>query len=182
VVRLRTASREDREYLAGLAQDPSVAPFLAPVGLILERLEALLREPAADGGEPAADGGEPAADGGPEGMFVIETETGQPVGGLALHLYSRNSRICELSTLMVDPAAQRSGVGSSAVSLACHRVLVEHRFHRIQAETYGDNLRAQRLFERVGFVREGLRRSAYWRRDRWLDSVLYGLLAEELDR
>jgi RimJ/RimL family protein N-acetyltransferase len=174
VVRLRTASREDREYLAGLAQDPSVAPFLAPVGLILERLEALLREPAADGGEPTADGG-------PEGMFVIETETGQPVGGLALHLYSRNSRICELSTLMVDPAAQRSGVGSSAVSLACNRVLVEHRFHRIQAETYGDNLRAQRLFERVGFVREGLRRSAYWRRDRWLDSVLYGLLADELD-
>jgi RimJ/RimL family protein N-acetyltransferase len=173
VVRLRTASRNDLEYLTGLAQEPSVAPFLAPVGLILERLEALLREPAADPGEPPADGG-------PEGMFVVETEMGQPVGGLALHLYSRNSRICELSTLMVDPAAQRSGVGTSAVSLACHRVLVEHRFHRIQAETYGDNLRAQRLFERVGFVREGMRRSAYWRRDRWLDSVLYGLLAEEL--
>ncbi|HEY3587191.1 MAG TPA: GNAT family protein [Myxococcaceae bacterium] len=173
MVRLRTASREDLEYLTGLAQDPSVAPFLAPVGLILERLEVLLSERAADGREPAADPG-------PEGMFVIETETGQPVGGLALHLYSRNSRICELSTLMVDPAAQHAGVGKSAVSLACHRVLVEHGFHRIQAETYGDNLRAQRLFERVGFVPEGRRRSAYWRRDQWLDSVLYGLLAEEL--
>jgi RimJ/RimL family protein N-acetyltransferase len=166
VVQLRTASREHLEYLIGLAQDPSVAPFLAPVRLILERLETLMHEPAAGAG--------------PEGMFVIETETGQPVGGLALHLYSRNSRICELSTLMVDPAAQHSGVGSSAVALACHRVLVEHRFHRIQAETYGDNLRAQRLFERVGFVREGLRRSAYWRQNQWLDSVLYGLLAEEL--
>lgn len=25
-----------------------------------------------------------------------------------------------------------------------------------------------------------LRRAAYWRRDQWLDGVLYGLLAEEL--
>ena len=166
MVRLRRASQEDREYLTELAQDPSVAPYLAPVGLVLERLDALLRGSASDGG--------------PDGMFVIETDAGQPVGGIAVHLFSRNSRICELSTLMVDPAAQRSGVGSTAVSLACHRVLVEHGFHRIQAETYGDNLTAQRLFERVGFVREGLRRSAYWREDRWLDSVLYALLAGEL--
>ena len=165
-VRLRRASQDDRAYLIELAQDPSVARFLAPARLILERLDGLLREPATDGG--------------PDGMFVVETGTGQPLGGLAIHLFSRNSRICELSTLMVDPAAQRSGVGGAALTLACRRVLVEHGFHRMQAETYGDNLTAQRLFERVGFTREGLRRSAYWREDRWLDSVLYGLLAEEL--
>lgn len=166
MVRLRAATREDTGYLSALAQDPQVAPFLAPRGLILERIEALLTGPAADGG--------------PEGVFVIEAEAGRRAGGLALHLVSRNSRICELTTLMVDPAARRSGVGSEAVVLACRRVLVEHGFHRIQVETYGDNLRAQRLFERVGFVREGVRRRAYWRRDQWLDGVLYGLLAEEL--
>ena len=98
-VGLRRASPDDRGYLTELAQDSSVAPFLAPVRLILERLDALLRESASDGG--------------PDGMFVIETDAGQPLGGLAIHLFSRNSRICELSTLMVDPVAQRLLAGRS---------------------------------------------------------------------
>jgi RimJ/RimL family protein N-acetyltransferase len=81
---------------------------------------------------------------------------------------------------MVDPAVRRAGIGGRAVALACRRALLDHGFHRVQAETYGDNLAGQRLFERVGFVREGVRRRAYWRRDEWLDGVLFGILAEEL--
>jgi len=34
--------------------------------------------------------------------------------------------------------------------------------------------------ERVGFVREGVRRKAYWRNEQWVDGVLYGLVAEDL--
>ena len=165
MVRLRTATREDFEYLSELAEDPQVAAFLSPPVIVQRRLETLFAEPASDGG--------------PDGLFVIEA-SGDAVGGLVLQLVSQNSRICELTTLMVDPATQRSGVGSQAVMTACRWVLVEHGFHRIQAETYGDNPGAQRLFERVGFVREGVRRRAYWRRDQWLDGVMYGLLAEEL--
>ena len=45
---------------------------------------------------------------------------------------------------------------------------------------YGDNVAGQRLFEHVGFTREGTRRSAYWHRGQWIEGVLYGLLADEL--
>ena len=55
-----------------------------------------------------------------------------------------------------------------------------HDLHRIQAEVYRDNLPGQALFERVGFVREGTRRRASWRRDQWQDGVLYGMLADEI--
>ena len=60
--------------------------------------------------------------------------------------------------------------------------LADHGLHRIQAEVYGDNFAAQALFERAGFVREGTRRQAYWRRGRWQDGVLFGMIAEELSR
>jgi RimJ/RimL family protein N-acetyltransferase len=33
----------------------------------------------------------------------------------------------------------------------------------------------------VGFVREGVRRRAYWRHGEWVDGVLYGLVREELE-
>ena len=35
--------------------------------------------------------------------------------------------------------------------------------------------------ERSGFTREGVRRKAYLRNDGWVDGVLYGLVAEDLE-
>ena len=42
----------------------------------------------------------------------------------------------------------------------------------LQLEIYGFNERAMRHAERAGFVREGVRRKAYWRNDEWVDGVL----------
>lgn len=165
MIRLRSATRDDLAYLSALAEDPQVEPFLSPQVFVQRRLEKGLTEPGSQRG--------------PDGLFVIEA-SGQAVGGLAIALVSEHSCICELTTLMVDPAARRAGVGGQAVRLACRRVLIEYGFHRIQAEAYGDNPAAQRLFEGVGFVREGIRRRAYRRRNQWLDGVLFGLLAEDL--
>lgn len=167
-IELRPASAADLRYLSALASDRLVEPFLAPGAGTEERLEALLIQT-----EEAGD---------PSGLFVIQFMSGAPVGGLALQLISANSRICELTRLMVDPRSRRSGIAAAAVRIACRRALIECNFHRVQAETYRDNLPGRRLFESVGFVREGVRRRAYWRREQWLDGVLYGLLAEELPR
>ena len=35
--------------------------------------------------------------------------------------------------------------------------------------------------ERVGWVREGVRRRAYWRDEAWVDGVLFGLVDDEFD-
>jgi RimJ/RimL family protein N-acetyltransferase len=165
-VELRAATADDFGFLSELARDPLVEPYLAPGVGEPERLQATLDRAQSEGP--------------PSGLFVIRAAAGEALGGLALVSYSQRSRICELKTLMVSPAVHRSGVASAAVRLACRYALVEHGFHRLQAETYGDNLGGQRLFERLGFAREGIRRSAYWRREEWLDGVMFGILAEEL--
>ena len=163
LVSLRPATEEeDLAFLSALARDPAVEPFLAP-----------------GRGEPEALRELPSTEP-PAGLYLIESPPGRAVGGLALALGNRRSRICELSRVMLNPAARGRGIAVAAVRLAAETALVEHDMHRIQAEVYGDNLAGQRLFERARFTREGTRRRAYWRRERWLDGVLYGLLAEEL--
>ncbi len=164
-LQLRPAADRDLTLLSALASDPSVEPFLAPGAGAEDRLRALVSETGSEGD--------------PSGLFVICPPGGRPVGAVALQVVSQRSRICELTRLMVSPEARRRGIGSAAVRVACRRALVEHAFHRVQAETYGDNLPGQRLFERAGFAREGVRRRAYWRREEWVDGVLYGILAEE---
>ncbi len=161
-VKLRLATSDgDIAFLSALARDPSVEPFLAP-----------------GRGDPAAlrelNGAEP-----PSGLYLIESE-GHNVGGFSVGWVNRRSQICDISRVMVDPDARGAGFARSAVRLASRNALIDHGLHRIQTEVYGDNLPGQRLFERAGFTREGTRRRAYRRRDRWLDGILYGLLADEL--
>jgi RimJ/RimL family protein N-acetyltransferase len=161
-LKLRKAGQRDLPYLSELAFHSSVEPFLAPGAR--DRLPSLVELRADDEGV--------------QGMYVIQLER-EPVGGLALQLVSEHSRICSLSGLMVNPEMRHGGIGSAAVRLACRLAFNEHGLHRVQAEVYGDNVASQRLFESVGFIREGIRRRAYWRREQWLDGVLYGILADE---
>ncbi len=165
-VTLRPACDEDVQFVSALASDPQVEPFLA-FGAADERaVRALLATPG-----PAPESG---------GLIVIQSHDGERLGGLALTLINRRSRICDLSRLMILPGRRRSGLATAAILLACRHALGDHGMHRVQAECYGDNLVAHRLFEQAGFTREGTRRRAYWRRGGWLDGILFGLLAEEL--
>jgi RimJ/RimL family protein N-acetyltransferase len=166
ILTLRQATEADVAYLAALAADPEVEPFLSFAAADEDRLLALL---AAPGVAP-----------GSGGLLVIESADGEPLGGLALTVVNTRSRICDISRVMVAPGSRRSGVALTAIRLACRHALHDHGMHRVQAECYGDNPAAHRLFERAGFTREGTRRRAYWRRGGWLDGVLFGLLAEEL--
>jgi hypothetical protein len=62
------------------------------------------------------------------------------------------------------------------------RLFAPRGLHRLEAEVYGFNEAAQRVFERAGFVEEGVRRRAYDRAGRRQDGVRFGLLAEEFSR
>jgi RimJ/RimL family protein N-acetyltransferase len=90
------------------------------------------------------------------------------------------SRIASLGGLAVHPDFRGSKVADTAAQRFQHHLLEELGFHRLQLEIYGFNERAMRHAERAGFVREGVRRKAYWRNDEWVDGVLYGLVAEDL--
>jgi RimJ/RimL family protein N-acetyltransferase len=165
-ISLEPATEVDITFLSALAADPAVAPFLMVGASDADSLRSLLTRDSPDGM--------------PVGLFVIRLPAGERVGGLALRIINRRSRICELSRLMISTYRRRTGIAAAAVTRACRLALVDFDLHRIQAEVYGDNLPGQALFERVGFVREGTRRRAYWRRGQWQDGILFGMLADEL--
>ena len=49
---------------------------------------------------------------------------------------------------------------------------------RVQLEVIDENVRAQKLYEELGFVEEGRRKRAFRKQGRWMDSVVMGLLME----
>ena len=72
-----------------------------------------------------------------------------------------------------------AGLATEAIT-AIHPVRVlRHAAHRIEAQTNADNGSSIRLLGRLGFAREGTRRSYSWEEDgTFHDGAIYGLLRD----
>jgi RimJ/RimL family protein N-acetyltransferase len=166
-VRIRRAAPEDADFLVDLLTHEEVEPYLAAVGakdhdMVVAEIERSGREPD------------------DFGLFVIEVD-GRPAGTMRFEVGNRRNRIARLGGLAIHPDFRGSGLGDQAARAFQRHLLDELGFHRLELEVYGFNERALRHAERVGFVREGVKRKAYWRHGEWVDGVLYGMLAEDLD-
>jgi RimJ/RimL family protein N-acetyltransferase len=166
-VRIRRAGPADVDFLVALLNHEEVEPYLA-ASRPRDR-EAVLAAVERSDAEPDD-----------SGVFVIEVD-GAPVGTMEFERSNRRSRIARLGGLAVHPEFRGRRVSDEAARLFQRHLLDDLGFHRLELEVYGFNERAMRHAERAGFVREGAKRKAYWRHGEWVDGVLYGLLAEDLD-
>jgi RimJ/RimL family protein N-acetyltransferase len=155
------------EFLVSLYADEDVAASLAAVrasdaAAVLDEIE------------------RSAADPQHYGVFVVEHE-GRPVGTMSFEVANRRSRIAHLGGLALDPSARGRGIADEAARMLQRHLIRELGYHRLQLEVYGFNERALKHAERAGYVREGVRRKAYWRHGHWVDGVLFGLIEEDLE-
>ena len=167
-VSIRRARPEDVDFLVELVTHEDVEPFLAAIGP-KNRDEILDEIARSSGGDPQA-----------FGVFLIEVD-GERAGTMRFERVNARSRIASLGGLAVHPRFRGRKVADTAARLFQRHLIDELGFHRLQLEIYGFNERAMRHSERAGFVREGVRRKAYWRDEGWVDGVLYGFVAEDFD-
>jgi RimJ/RimL family protein N-acetyltransferase len=100
---------------------------------------------------------------------------------MGFEVANRPSRIAHLERLAVHPAFRGRRIADDAARMLQRYLFDQLDYHRLQLEIYGFNERAIAHAERVGFVREGVKRKAYLRHGDWADGVLYGLLREDLE-
>jgi RimJ/RimL family protein N-acetyltransferase len=166
-VTIRRACLDDADFLAELVAHEDVEPFLAAVRA--KRRDELLEEIARSDSDPEA-----------FGVFVIGVD-GRRAGTMRFERANARSRIADLGGLAVHPDFRGAKAADIAARLFQRHLFDDLGYHRVQMEIYGFNERAMRHAERAGFTHEGVRRKAYWRNDEWVDGVLYGLVAEDLD-
>jgi len=167
VITLRRALPEDAAWLAALYADGDVEPFLG--GQQVQGDAAVLAEIERSQREPER-----------FGRMIVEFD-GERAGALGYHEVNERSRIVHLEALAVHPGFRRRGVADEGARLAQRYLIFELGFHRLELACYGFNAAAIRHAERVGYVREGVKRKAYLRHDEWQDAVLFALLREDLE-
>jgi RimJ/RimL family protein N-acetyltransferase len=163
-VSLRRATVVDVPFLVSVVTHADVRPFLA---VVRPSSPAEIEAAIAEEHDPTT-----------RGLFVVEVG-GEPVGTVSFETVNRRSRIASLHSLAVLPEGRAGGTAHGAVAVLLGYLFDELEFHRVECEVYGFNGRGAAFFDAAGFVREGVRRSAYHREGEWVDGIRFGLLADE---
>ncbi|MET9785341.1 GNAT family N-acetyltransferase [Streptomyces canus] len=163
---LRPFTEADAQVMAEIIEDPEVVRFTgAPSSdLTLERLRSWYgtRSEQPDRLD----------------LAVTDRATGGLVGEVVLYEWDSHARSCTFRTL-IGPRGRGRGLGTEATRLIVGYGFEQLGLHRIELEAYGYNARALRVYEKAGFVVEGVRREADLRDGEWVDWVIMGILDRE---
>ena len=115
----------------------------------------------------------------PDCEILIWEPEGRPAGYAIFCEIGHASGRVELMRLALDEAGQ--GQGQAFLCALLHRAFVLHGARRVWLDCSAENLRAQTVYRRAGFVQEAcLRRHDYVPiAGRNVDTLLFGLLRDE---
>ncbi|MGV9347539.1 GNAT family N-acetyltransferase [Streptomyces spiralis] len=111
-------------------------------------------------------------------LAVVEQATGNVVGEAVLNDWDPGNESCGFRICLV-PGARGRGLGTEATRLIVGYGFERLGLHRISLEVYASNPRARRVYEKVGFLAEGVLRDALlWEGER-VDAAVMAILAPE---
>lgn len=170
LVRLRELRIDDAETCLGWVNDLSVARKIyggAPMPATIENERDFLR--AVTGKKHD------------QNHFAIENPAGEFIGVCSYTGVDWTNRTCSIGWFIGEDAHRGRGYGTDMIKLMLDICFLEMDMHRVELNVFEYNTDAIRLYERLGFVREGAeRRSVYSMGRRW-DEIKMSMLRREYD-
>src|ERR1043166_4141395 len=110
---------------------------------------------------------------------VLDQSSGKFLGGVGINFINRIHQCANLGYWVRTSAAGR-GVATRATKLAARFGFAELGLHRIEIVAAVDNVASQRVAERAGAVREGIRPQRLLIRGESQDAALFSLVKDDL--
>jgi len=111
-------------------------------------------------------------------LAITEKDGDEVIGGIGLSNLDWEDRKAELGYWLGRHYWGR-GFTTEAVSLFTNYAFNNLKLHRIYAVTFDKNVASRRVLDKCGFRLEGTLREAAFKRNRYHDEKIYGLLKHE---
>lgn len=165
---LRPVRPEDAEALLAATQDPENMRLTGTPGRFgIEQLRGHYRQVAA--ADDRFDFAITAADD-PQSRWL---------GEVVLKNIDRVNRCAGFRISLGGAAQYGRGLGTQATRLVLAFAFEQLDLHRVELEVHDFNPRARHVYEKVGFVVEGVRRDALWWDGAWHGVLMMAILAPE---
>lgn len=168
-VYLRPYERADAEVLMGYLNDPEVSRTLVrhrPLNLIREQefLDGLYKD---DSGLV---------------LGIVVRQDDRIIGGTGLHDIHPVSREAGFGIFIGAKEEWDKGHGTEATALMVRHGFQTLSLNRIWLRAFADNDRAIKVYERVGFRKEGVFRQSRYREGRYVDEIAMAILRQEWEQ
>ena len=117
-----------------------------------------------------------------ENHFAAETRDGQLIGVCSYSDVNWKDRSAVLGWFIGDPEQRDRGYGTDLIRTLLKICFDELNLHRVSLQAFQYNERAIRLYDRLGFVREGALRQVEFAMGRRWDAVCFSMLEDEYRR
>lgn len=169
-VRLRAIEREDIPRFVRWMNDPDVIEFLlmnSPLSKAMEErwFESQLATPPHMGQILAIE--------------VLENDEWVHIGNTGLHNVETVHSSAEFGIMIGEKAYWNKGYGREALRLILQHGFGNLNLHRIYLYVFENNLRGIRVYETVGFKREGVLRDDVYKNGRYLNVLIMSILRSE---
>lgn len=162
-VALHTIEEDDLDVFARARNDPDVR---VPIGVDApqnrESLETFFEETISSD----------------DGVHLLACVDENPIGAVMIRDEDQSSGTGDLAYWIL-PEFRGEGYGTEALSLFLEYAFVELRLHRVQADVLATDDAARSLLESLGFEEEGRFRERRFHDGGYVDTLRFGLLADE---
>lgn len=174
LVLLRPFTRDDARDMATILRDPEVLKLTGSVtsSADIENQPPEVTDALRDWYDSRATADERLD------LAVIDRSNGRLVGEVVLNEFDADTRQANFRTL-IGPDGRGKGIGTEAA-----RLIIGHGFealglHRITLDVYAFNPRARHVYEKLGFVTEGVKRDAFIFDGEYVDEIWMSILEDE---
>jgi len=112
-------------------------------------------------------------------LAIVLKDADRHIGNCGFHRIDHVNRNAEFGTLIAERDAWGHGYGPEAANLLLKYGFDELGLHRVALNVFSFNEQAQRVYEKLGFVREGVLRESYFRTGTFHDTLVMSILREE---
>ncbi len=110
---------------------------------------------------------------------IVEKSSGELIGTIGLHKVNWKNRHAELGVTIWRKDKWDQGLGSDAIKVILNYAFGELNLHKVYLRVFDFNIRAIRVYEKIGFKREGVLRDDLWRDGEWHDTIIMSILENE---
>ncbi|MBB2909263.1 RimJ/RimL family protein N-acetyltransferase [Streptosporangium becharense] len=112
-------------------------------------------------------------------LAICSAEDDGYVGEIVLNQLDPVNLSCNLRIALLGPRVYGKGYGSEAIRLVLDHAFGTTPLHRVSLDVYSFNERAAHVYQKIGFVREGVCRDTLLLDGEWHDSIIMSILAPD---
>ena len=110
---------------------------------------------------------------------IVTNACDKILGLVSLLSINHMNQSAEFHIMIGSKDNQGKGMGTFAVQEMLKHAFYNLNLYRVELSVLADNTSAQHLYEKCGFVKEGIKRKAKYKDGKFVDMYLYSILREE---